>query len=86
MRISRLVVEAGSEAEGREVARAIRAELERQGAGDGAGPPPRRGGRVDAPGTSLELPAGSPASEIGASVARAVWQTGRQAARDKENG
>lgn len=84
VRISRLVVEAASEAEGREVARAIRSELERGGVAAGATPAAGGGGRVEAPGSSLLLPAGSPAREIGASVARTVWRTSREAARDKE--
>ena len=84
LRISRLVVETGRDADGREVARAIEMELRRLATEAGNDVRPRRGGRVELPGGTLELPAGTPAREIGGHVAQRIWQAGRRAARDEE--
>ena len=85
VRIGRLVVESGRDADGREVARAIEKELRRLATGPESDLRARHGGRVEVPGESLELPTGTPAREIGSSVARTIWETGRRAARKKES-
>ena len=85
VRIGRLVVESGRDADGREVARAIEAELRRLAGGPAGDLQGHRGGRVEVSGESIELPTATPVREIGNSVARTIWEKGRQAARKKES-
>lgn len=78
VRIGRLVVETGRDADGREVARAIEAELRRLAGGSDGRAPARGGGRVEAGSRAIELPGGTPMRDIGGSVARKIWQVARK--------
>lgn len=81
--IERLVVDGGSAADGRELARAIERELgerHRSAPGWGGG----AGGRVELGDRAVTLPSGAAAGEIGARVAEVIWQAGRAALREEE--
>ena len=80
VRIGRLVVETGRDADGREVARAIETELRRLAAEPRGGGSSARG-RIEAEDQAIDVPTGTPAHEIGNTVARTIWQTARKEER-----